>query len=147
MDDAGSGDRVTAKAFHAAEGVGAWRVLFWGAYAHWRCASLAEGAQLVADDQVLLTESGGALYARAPAAIAGMIEARGLGLLTLPFRRLARIILAVDLALTQTRLPEPQQRCLHRVTIECLPARPDSAFARALAHYLKGVQDSAHGRV
>ena len=110
-------------------------------------ALMAEGAQLVADDQVLLTESGGALYARAPAAIAGMIEARGLGLLTLPFRRLARIILAVDLALTQTRLPEPQQRCLHRVTIECLPARPDSAFARALAHYLKGVQDSAHGRV
>lgn len=110
-------------------------------------AMIGEGAQLVSDDQVLLCASDGELYARAPAPIAGLIEARGLGLLTLPLRRLARIVLAVDLALPPARLPEPQKRCLHGVTIECLPARPDSAFARALGHYLRGMKDSANVRV
>ncbi|MDQ2673464.1 MAG: 4a-hydroxytetrahydrobiopterin dehydratase [Chloroflexota bacterium] len=40
--------RTTARAFHAAEGVGDWRVLFWGAYAHYRVRSFAEGARFVA---------------------------------------------------------------------------------------------------
>lgn len=40
--------RTTARAFHAAEGVEDWRVLFWGAYAHYRVASFAEGARFVA---------------------------------------------------------------------------------------------------
>ena len=40
--------RATAKAFHAASGVEDWRVLFWGAYAHYRVGSFAEGARFVA---------------------------------------------------------------------------------------------------
>lgn len=43
-----SEDRITARAFHDADGVGDWRVLFWGAYAHYRIGSFAEGAQFVA---------------------------------------------------------------------------------------------------
>ena len=42
------GMRTTAKAFHAASGVEDWRVLFWGAYAHFRVGSFAEGARFVA---------------------------------------------------------------------------------------------------
>lgn len=110
-------------------------------------ALIEAGAQLVADDQVFLCESGGGLYARAPAPIHGLIEARGLGLLTLPARRLTRIVLAVDLAETPERLPAPRKRCLHGVTIECLGARADSTFARGLAYYVKGMKDSAEGRV
>jgi 4a-hydroxytetrahydrobiopterin dehydratase len=40
--------RTTAKAFHAADGVEDWRVLFWGAYAYYRVGSFAEGARFVA---------------------------------------------------------------------------------------------------
>jgi pterin-4a-carbinolamine dehydratase len=40
--------RTTAKTFHEAEGVGDWRVLFWGAYAYYRTGSFTEGAKLVA---------------------------------------------------------------------------------------------------
>ena len=40
--------RVTAEAFHAAGGVEDWRVLYGGALAHFRTASFAEAARLVA---------------------------------------------------------------------------------------------------
>ncbi len=36
--------RTTARAFHAAGGVEDWRVLFWGAYAHYRTETFADGA-------------------------------------------------------------------------------------------------------
>ena len=40
--------RVTARAFHDADGVEDWRVLFSGAHAWYRVASFAEGARFVA---------------------------------------------------------------------------------------------------
>jgi 4a-hydroxytetrahydrobiopterin dehydratase len=43
-----SDDRTTARAFHAADGVRDWRVLYWGAHAFFRTASFAEGARFVA---------------------------------------------------------------------------------------------------
>jgi len=54
-------------------------------------------AALVADDQVRLTREGEAVEAEPPPAIAGKIEVRGLGILSLPFRRGARLALVVDL--------------------------------------------------
>lgn len=100
-------------------------------------ALIAEGAQLVSDDQVLLTALHGKLYARAPQSIAGMIEARGLGLLSLTYRRLARIALVIDLDLgPAARLPDPELRRVKDVVLPCLPGRPDSLFARGLSRYL-----------
>ena len=43
------------------------------------------GALLVSDDYTILTRQGAALIARAPDTIAGKIEVRGLGILTMPF--------------------------------------------------------------
>jgi pterin-4a-carbinolamine dehydratase len=43
-----SEQRVTARAFHDAGGVNDWRVLYWGAYAHYRIGSFSEGARFVA---------------------------------------------------------------------------------------------------
>lgn len=40
--------RTTARAFHDSGGVEDWRVLFWGACAHYRTESFAEGAAFVA---------------------------------------------------------------------------------------------------
>lgn len=61
-------------------------------FAHIPCA-----AELVADDQVRLTREGAAIRASAPAAIAGKIEVRGLGILEFPHRATARLALVVDL--------------------------------------------------
>ncbi|MCC7253345.1 HPr kinase/phosphatase C-terminal domain-containing protein [Hyphomicrobium sp.] len=54
-------------------------------------------AELVADDQVRLALSGPAIEVSPPQTIAGKIEVRGLGILTLPFRPSARLVLVVDL--------------------------------------------------
>jgi len=66
------------------------------------------GFSLVADDRVLIWESGGALYGRAPDSLAGLIEARGLGIVRRSYRPYARIALAVACAPAQPvdRMPE-----------------------------------------
>ncbi len=60
------------------------------------------GFELVADDQVLI-DGGEAL---APESLAGMVEARGLGIIRLPFVARARLALVVRLERGQ-RLPMP----------------------------------------
>src|SRR5262245_61986603 len=47
-------------------------------------ALTATGAALVADDRVEIVRRGRALVARAPAALAGLVEARGIGILPVP---------------------------------------------------------------
>ena len=43
-----SANRVTGRAFHEADGVEDWRVLFWGAHAYYRTESFTDGARFVA---------------------------------------------------------------------------------------------------
>jgi HPr kinase/phosphorylase len=64
---------------------------------------LCRGFDLVADDQVDVTDG----VASAPAALAGLLEARGLGILRLPFAGSARLALVVELGAPVERLPEP----------------------------------------
>ena len=54
---------------------------------------LDRGFALVADDQVEVEDG----VARAPAALAGLVEVRGLGILRLPYQATARLALAVRL--------------------------------------------------
>lgn len=61
---------------------------------------LDRGFTLVADDRVDL-EAG---YASAPAALAGLLEVRGLGLMRLPYVTLAKVAVAVELGRGE-RLP------------------------------------------
>jgi serine kinase of HPr protein (carbohydrate metabolism regulator) len=56
----------------------------------------AVGWRLVADDRSLVFRSGEGLFARAPTTIAGLIEARGLGVLPAPYRAFAQLVLAID---------------------------------------------------
>jgi HPr kinase/phosphorylase len=72
---------------------------------------VALGAELVADDRVDLRRRDGALAISSPLAIAGMIEARGVGILRLPARREAPLALVVDLDEAEPeRLPAPRSR-------------------------------------
>lgn len=59
---------------------------------------IAAGAQLVADDRAELFVQDGMLHARSPEMLAGLIEVRGVGILSLPFEPAAMIGLAVLLA-------------------------------------------------
>ncbi len=70
-----------------------------------------EGAILVSDDQTIIEAAGGELRASAPAAIAGMLEVRGLGIVELDYVPVQRLDLIVDLAAVGTieRLPEPSE--------------------------------------
>lgn len=67
-------------------------------------------ASLIADDQVIVDRSGGGLVARAPEAIQGRMEVRGLGVVDMPSVPAAEIGLAVELAEAPAsieRLPDP----------------------------------------
>lgn len=66
---------------------------------------IGQGAVLIADDQVELTRRDDAVIAAAPAAIAGLIEARGVGLIRAPWAA-APLALVVDLGRAEPdRLP------------------------------------------
>ncbi len=67
-----------------------------------------DGAKLVADDRVNLVASGGQLHASVPQPIAGKIEVRGIGILTLPYVQNIPVKLALRLepGQVQERLPE-----------------------------------------
>jgi serine kinase of HPr protein (carbohydrate metabolism regulator) len=71
-------------------------------------AAEPESARLVADDRVILTAANGRLLADVPAAIAGLIELRRVGLLRRSFVAPVVIRLVVDLvpAESVSRLPE-----------------------------------------
>ncbi len=68
---------------------------------------IALGAELVADDMVMLSAKKGALWAEAPIGARGLIEARNVGILPCPLREGAvKLDLVVDLASEETeRLP------------------------------------------
>jgi serine kinase of HPr protein (carbohydrate metabolism regulator) len=121
-----------------------------------RCLALApsallpEAAQLVSDDQVQLETRNGAVYARAPATIAGLIEVRGLGIhrLQIPAAE-AVVTLAVDLLLphdpSPERHPDPWPHvALMGVALPLLRLRPFEASAPV--KLLLALQNAALGR-
>lgn len=63
------------------------------------------GAELVADDQVTLQRRGEQLFALAEPGVAGKIELAGVGILGLPFRAEAPVMLMVVLDEAPERLP------------------------------------------
>lgn len=72
---------------------------------------IGRGWRLVADDYVHLFASGEAVYATAPASIAGRIEARGLGIVGVASLGVVRAVLAVELtAAVVERLPDRETR-------------------------------------
>ncbi len=87
------------------------------------------GARLVADDYVLALPRGGRLYLSAPPAIAGRIEVRGLGLLSLPALGDVPAALAVDLEHPPERLPDAAAMAISGVELPLVRLRPFEASA------------------
>ena len=106
------------------------------------------GALLVADDQTELTLAGDGVQMSAPAAIAGRIEVRGLGILRVPNAPSAVLRLAVMLVAPQQieRLPEPRFCELLGRSVPLLALAPFEASALtklklALRAYRTGALD------
>ncbi|HEX2885422.1 HPr kinase/phosphatase C-terminal domain-containing protein [Vineibacter terrae] len=83
------------------------------------------GGRLVADDRTDLMVEAGQLVARPPAALAGLVEARGIGVLRLPPEHLlaaAPVMLAVDLVAPAEveRMPEPRVEAILGVPVRLL---------------------------
>jgi HPr kinase/phosphorylase len=108
------------------------------------------GAKLVADDRTILFAAKGALHAKAPPTIAGLLEIRGVGIVKLPVRARVKIALVVRLGREGARLPEPQfYRALGTQTPQiALDARFASTPAKiraALAAFAQaGFRDTFH---
>ena len=93
-------------------------------------------ARLVADDRVELTASHGRLLVRPPAALAGLIEVRGVGVRRVAFEPVAVAGLVVDLGAAEAeRIPAPSAQTAEIDGIR-LPRLPVAAGADALAAVL-----------
>jgi serine kinase of HPr protein (carbohydrate metabolism regulator) len=96
------------------------------------------GAQLVADDRVQLhLNEHGVVMGRAPAALAGLIEVRGIGIFRTQALAEAKLSLVVELvpAGQVERLPEPRTETLLGVAIPLValaPFHPSAAAALKL---------------
>ncbi len=69
-------------------------------------------AELVADDQVCLTKQENEIFLSPPHSLRGLLEVRGLGIVTMPYCKSAKLCLVVDLCPGGEipRLPEAQDQ-------------------------------------
>ena len=91
------------------------------------------GARLVADDRSELWREGEAILVRAPATIAGLVEARGIGILRVDSLAVAPLALVVDLVAPEAveRLPEPRSETILGLSIPLIALAPFEASAPA----------------
>lgn len=103
-------------------------------------ALMALGAQLVADDRVDLFVEKENLFAQTPAAIAGQIEARQIGILrACALEGSARVGLVVDLDRTEDeRLPPMRQQTIAGVALPLVLQVQHGHLEYAVLQYLKG---------
>jgi serine kinase of HPr protein (carbohydrate metabolism regulator) len=102
-------------------------------------------ARLVADDRVHLETAGGRLLARPAAALAGLIEVRGVGLLRLAHEPSAVVGFVVDLAAADAvRLPEPDKRTadIDGILIPRLAVTPDAAALPLVLAFINSSPES-----
>lgn len=98
-------------------------------------------ARLVADDQVVITRRGERLFAAAPARLAGLIEVRGIGIVTADHAPEAELGLAVRLADAHDieRLPEEGRKQLVLLGVAVPEIAVDAAAASAPARIRTGI--------
>lgn len=87
------------------------------------------GALLVADDRVVAVAQGGALRLSAPETLKGLMEVRGLGILSAPHSQDVPARLLVRFCGKPERLPEPGAEAVEGVAVPLLWLAPFEASA------------------
>ena len=105
------------------------------------------GARLVADDRTDLALDNGALVASSPDTIAGKLEIRGIGIVTMPSVATARVGLAADLvpATDVERLPAARHCAYLGVEIPLITVAPFECSAPAKLRV--AAREAARGRL
>ena len=100
---------------------------------------ISRGATLVADDRVQIRKvNDGGIQLSPPGAIEGLIEARGIGLIRLPFTA-ARLTDVIDLDHEEYgRLPVARETVIGNKPFPCLYRVEHPAFAAMVFAYLAG---------
>jgi serine kinase of HPr protein (carbohydrate metabolism regulator) len=96
--------------------------------------ALDQGFRLVADDRVVTFTAGGRLYGKPHETLAGLIEVRGLGVMTaaaLPFAQIVLVIRCVHGPEAVERLPEPRFETLTGVSVPVFDLWPREPAAPA----------------
>jgi serine kinase of HPr protein (carbohydrate metabolism regulator) len=104
--------------------------------------AIEAGLSLVADDRVVVFASGDRLFGRAPDPLAGLIEARGVGVVAEPTVPLCEIVGLAHCVVTENqveRVPEPRFETIlgHLIPIfDLLPREPSAPLKlrRLLQH-------------
>ena len=100
---------------------------------------IAFGARLVADDRTRIVARDGWPWLRAPERLAGVIEARGVGLIRVPCAAAAPLRLIVDMGEAETaRLPEPVTRTVLGQRIRYIRRVDGPHFAGSIVALSKG---------
>lgn len=99
---------------------------------------MSVGAQLVSDDRTQLTIGQGKVVAAPPNQIAGLIEARGVGILRADFVPQAELVVCVDLDQEETeRLPEKHTIKVGHIVLPLLYRVSAGHFKAAILQMLR----------
>ncbi|MCF6445949.1 HPr kinase/phosphorylase [Nereida sp. MMG025] len=99
---------------------------------------IALGASLVSDDQTVIAPHAGQLIASPPAAIAGGIEARGIGLIAAPYLPHTIIVAAMNMdKMEHDRLPPPRETTIAGVSLPLFYKCDGPHAAAALLLFLR----------
>lgn len=98
---------------------------------------MAIGARLVSDDRTILSARHGRVQCTPPQAIAGKIEARGVGILTVDYLEHSVLALVIDMGQREeARLPLRHSVTLLDTTLPCLHKVDAAYFPAAINAYL-----------
>lgn len=107
---------------------------------------MALGAELISDDRTRVTTTDTGLIAAAPGPIAGLIEARGIGILRAVPSEPCPVVLYIDLSSTETeRLPPARSVTILGQDLPLLHKAALSHFPAAILQYVRAgrVEDDA----
>lgn len=96
------------------------------------------GARLVADDQTFLETQNNVVLAKGATHLSGIIEARGVGFIRVPFIETTEIGLMIDMDQVEAhRLPQPEYRHILGIPIKTLRSTHGTGFAAAVFYLVK----------
>ncbi|WP_068876917.1 MULTISPECIES: HPr kinase/phosphorylase [unclassified Phenylobacterium] len=107
--------------------------------------ALDHGFRLVADDRVLTWASGGRLWGRAPDGLLGLIEVRGVDVITVEPLAFCEIVGLVRLEAPE-RIPDPATETILGIPIPLLAVAPFETSAPAKLSRAMQAFDAAHKR-